>query len=90
MGFDDIFLSSAYSHFLRRPTGVPADDAAAHLIQPYTKYLEKLKAMLKEEETQHEALRRDVVERRHTVTNRLNIVKENNETLKQVKYLDSL
>lgn len=46
--------------------------------------------MLKEEETQHEALRRDVVERRHTVTNRLNIVKENNETLKQVKYLDSL
>ena len=40
--------------------------------------------MLKEEEVKHEALRRDVVEQRHTVTNRLNLVKGRNDQLKQV------
>lgn len=68
----------------RRPTGVPACDVAAHLIEPHMKCVDKLKSTLKEEEERFEVLKRRVAERRLALTNKLQIVKERNAILKQV------
>jgi len=68
----------------RRPSGVPEEDVAAHLVHALTCLLNKLQSFSAEVEVENDRLCRAVTERRRLVESLMNEAAENKTKLLQV------